>query len=74
MDLNEDVMVFLEGCISEVADAAVIKAYWNTLASGNSVLEDHDGELVEVFPDGKRVVKRTLEPSMTVTIGQRVEL
>ncbi|MFA6917090.1 MAG: hypothetical protein WC222_11880 [Parachlamydiales bacterium] len=72
--MNEEMICFLEESIPEIADAAVTRAYWHALASGGSVLERRDGNLVEIFPDGRRQVVRKLQPTMDVTIGQKVEI
>lgn len=74
MDINEEMMCFLEGSITEIADAAATTAYWHALASGGTVLEARDGNLVEVLPDGHRRILRSLEPSMPVRAGEKVRI
>jgi hypothetical protein len=39
------------------------------LASGQSVLQSQDGVIYEVFPDGRKVVVKTIEPPMSVIPG-----
>jgi hypothetical protein len=73
MILSEEAMSFLEEHIPELADVAFKQAYWAALASGNSVLVSENGNLVEVFPDGKHKFIKHLPPATPVTRGQRLE-
>ena len=72
MTLNERAISFLEEHIPELVDLAIKQAYWNALASGNSVLESENGFLVEVYPDGTRKVIKQLPPSTPVPKGQKL--
>jgi hypothetical protein len=74
MTLSEEAMSFLEEHIPELADVAFKQAYWAALASGSSVLISENGNLVEVFPDGKHKFIKHLPPSIPVTPGQRLEI
>lgn len=74
MKFSEKMMCFLEEHIPELAEAAVKQAYWNALASGNSVLECENGVIVEIHPDGKRKIIKKLIPPLRVTVGQRLEI
>lgn len=74
MALDEESISFLESHIPELASAAFTQAYWAALASGHSVLISEKGDLVEVFPDGKRKFIKHLPPSVPVTPGQRIEI
>lgn len=73
MALSEEAMSFLEEHIPELADVAFKQAYWAALASGSSVLVSENGDLVEVFPDGKHKFIKQLSPATLVTRGQRLE-
>ena len=73
MALKEKAMVFLEEHIPELAEVAFKQAYWAALASGSSVLVSENGDLVEVFPDGKHKFIKHLSPATLVTRGQRLE-
>lgn len=73
MALSEEAISFLEEHIPELADVAFKQAYWAALASGSSVLVSEDGNLVEVFPDGKHKFIKRLPPAIPVTRGQRIE-
>lgn len=74
MDLSEEALDYLEAHIPELAEVAFKQAYWAALASGSSVLISENDNLVEVFPDGKRIVIKRLPPSTPVTPGQKMEL
>ncbi len=74
MALSEEAMCFLEEHIPELADIAFKEAYWSALASGSSVLISENGNLVEVFPDGKQKIIKRLPPSVSVTRGQKLEI
>ncbi len=73
MILSEKAMLFLEEHIPDLADVAFKQAYWAALASGSSVLISENGDLVEVFPDGKHKFIKHLPPATPVMRGQRVE-
>jgi len=74
MTLSEDAINYLEEHIPELAKAAFTQAYWAALASGSSVLMSENGNLVEIFPDGKRKIIKPLPPSTKVTIGQKLKI
>lgn len=73
MVLNEAAISFLEEHIPELADVAFKQAYWAALASGSSVLVSKNGDLIEVFPDGKHKFIKRLSPATLVTRGQKLE-
>lgn len=73
MILSEEAMSYLEEHIPELADVAFKQAYWAALASGSSVLISENGNLVEVFPDGKHKFIKHLPPAIRVTCGQKLE-
>ncbi len=74
MTLSEEELNYLEEHIPELAKAAFTQAYWAALASGSSVLMSENGNLVEIFPSGKRKIIKPLPPSTKVTIGQVLEI
>ncbi|MCX8027530.1 MAG: hypothetical protein N3A62_06725 [Thermodesulfovibrionales bacterium] len=57
-----------------MAELALKQAYWQTLASGNSVLERHGGIIYEIFPDGTKKTIKEVEPPTPVTIGQKITI
>lgn len=71
MTEHDEDIEFLEEHIPELAEAAVTQAYWQALASGNSVLESENGVIYEVFPDGTRKLVKTGEPPVTVEKGAK---
>ena len=74
MELNEKEIDYLEEHIPELAEIAFKQAYWAALASGSTVLMSENGNLVEIFPDGKRKIIKPLPPSTPVVPGQKLEL
>ncbi|MCU0470014.1 MAG: hypothetical protein MUF58_15575 [Arcicella sp.] len=65
--LNENEIDYLEQQIPILAETATKQAFWQTLASGDSVIIAKDGELIEVFPDGTRKVIKNIEKPIKVT-------
>ena len=57
---------YLEKHIPELANSAVKKAYLDTLSKGLSVVEEIDGKLVKIFPDGKQVIIKELEKNIEI--------
>lgn len=73
MTPNEQSMRFLEEHIPDMAAPAFTQAYWQSLASGNSVLESENGVIYEAHPDGTRTIVKTTEPPTALPHGaQRV--
>jgi hypothetical protein len=65
--LNEKEVTYLENQIPILAEYATKQAFWQALASGDSVLIAEDGKLIEVFPDGSRIFKKEIEKPVKVT-------
>lgn len=64
MQLTNKAIDYLEEHLPELMATATKQAYWQTLASGQSVLIAEEGNLVEVFPDGTRqVIKAIAKPT-----------
>jgi hypothetical protein len=74
MSLSEEEIDYLEEHIPELAIIAFRQAFWSALASGSSVLMVEDGDLVEIFPNGKRKFIKHLPPAIPVVKGQRIEI
>jgi hypothetical protein len=69
MELSEKTIQYVEDQIPEMAEQATRQAFWNTLATGNSVIVAQQGQLWEVYPDGsRRFIKDITGP---VTVQQR---
>ncbi|WP_198145946.1 hypothetical protein [Desulfonatronovibrio magnus] len=71
MPISEKSMQFLEEHIPELAQSAVTQAYWQTLASGHSVLQSENGIVYEVFPDGTRTIVKKIAPPTPVRVGEK---
>ena len=70
MALSEKEISYLEEQIPQLAEYATKQAYWQTLASGDSVMIADDGKLIEVSPDGSRkFIKEIAKP---VRVEQQV--
>lgn len=70
--MNEIVMRKLEEQFPKLAVQALKQAYRNALASGQSVLEAINGELIETRSDGTFRVLKSLPSPKTVVPGQRL--
>ncbi len=71
MPISEESIRFLEEHIPELAQSAATQAYWQTLASGNSVLQSENGVIYEVFPDGTRTIVKKITPPTPVKVGEK---
>jgi len=64
----------LEKFIPLLAKGAMQKAYLDTLASGDSVLEVIEDTLYEVFADGRKLKIKDVAPSLHVEINSKILL
>ncbi|MEA3497794.1 MAG: hypothetical protein U9R16_01925 [Campylobacterota bacterium] len=64
----------LEEFIPLLAKGAMQKAYLDTLASGDSVLEVLDDTIYEVFADGTKTKIKDIAPSLNVEINSKILL
>jgi hypothetical protein len=60
----------LESQFPAVSGAAFATARDRVLASGQSVLQSQDGVIYEVFPDGRRVEVKKIEPPTQFESGK----
>ncbi|MEO6677811.1 MAG: hypothetical protein ABIO21_10580 [Pseudomonas sp.] len=74
MIMQEKTLSYLESHIPEMAASAVTQAYWQALASGNTVLESLDGALYEISPDGTRKKLKNIAAPTTVVLGEKRRL
>ncbi len=74
MEMNEKSIEFLEKHIPELAEAATKQAFWQTLASGNSVLISDNGNIKEVFPDGTSRIVDKNEPPIKMKKGLIIKI
>ncbi len=70
MPISEKSIQFLVEHIPELAQSAVTQAYWQALASGNSVLQSENGVIYEVFPDGTRTIVKEIAAPTPVAAGE----
>lgn len=66
--MSEAEMTKLEDAIPALAAEATRRAYAAALAVGSVLVADGDA-LVEVFPDGRRVVLKALPPQHDIPVG-----
>jgi hypothetical protein len=71
---QEKTLRYLESHIPEMAASAVTQAFWQALASGNSVLESRDGAIYETSPDGSQKKVKSIAAPTTVTRGEKRRL
>jgi hypothetical protein len=60
----------LESKFPAVSGSAFAAAREQVLASGQSVLESEDGVIFEIFPDGRRVPVKRIEPPTQLASGK----
>jgi hypothetical protein len=60
MKMSDENIDFLETQIPDLAEMAFQQAYWHNLSSGNTVTVLENDNLVEISPDGKKRVIKTL--------------
>jgi len=74
MKMEDDEIDYLEECIPALAQLAVTQAYWQTLASGLSLVTLIEGAIYEVFPDGARKKIKDAEPSYPIALGAKRQI
>ena len=72
--MNEKTIQFLEDHIPEIAQAAVTQAYWMALASGYKVMQVEGDKLIEISPDGTKRIVKSLTPTTSIKIGQKLKI
>src|SRR5437868_2877667 len=64
----------LESQFPAIAGSAFAAARERILASGQSVLQSEQGYIYEVFPDGRRVLVKKIEPPTSVQAGRKIAI
>jgi len=64
----------LESQFPAISGSAFAAARERVLASGQSVLQSEDGTIYEVFPDGRRVAVKKIEPPTTAVLGRKITI
>jgi hypothetical protein len=72
--MKEEEIDNLEQIISLLASGAFRQAYFDTLSSGNSVLEVIDDVLYEVYPSGRKQKIKAVPKNIKVDMSQKVYL
>ncbi|OYW74232.1 MAG: hypothetical protein B7Z37_18605 [Verrucomicrobia bacterium 12-59-8] len=65
---------YLEQQIPSLSAAAVDVAYWQALASGQTVLVSEEGGIYQAFADGTRQLLKTTEKPLSIPVGTRVRI
>ncbi|MEO7297887.1 MAG: hypothetical protein ABI042_04845 [Verrucomicrobiota bacterium] len=64
----------LENQFPAASGSAFAAARETILASGQSVLQSEQGYIYEVFPDGRRVVVKKIEPPTPDVYGRKITI
>jgi len=71
---SEQTLDYLEDHIPSLSAAAVEVAYWQAMASGQTVLVSGDDGIYQVFADGTKKLVKPAEKLLSVPTGTRVRL
>ena len=71
---SEAELQLLESRFPAVSGSVFAAARERVLASGQSVLQSEGGSIYEVFPDGRKVFVKAVEPPIRVTSGRKFSL
>ncbi len=69
--MSEEIITQLEASVPMLSGVAFDRVRDRVLSSGQSMLQSENGVLYEVFPDGRKVKLRNVEPLQYVVSGQR---
>jgi hypothetical protein len=71
---DQDKLDLLERQFPVAAASAFAAARERVLASGQSVLQSEQGYIYEVFPDGRRIVVKQIEPPIPAVPGRKITI
>jgi hypothetical protein len=71
---QKEKLELLESQFPAASASAFAAARERVLASGQSVLQSEQGFIYEVFPDGRRVVVKQIEPPIPAVPGRRITI
>ena len=71
---TEQALDYLEQQIPNLSAAAVDVAYFQALASGQTVLVSGQGGIYQALPDGTRKLVKALERPLSVPVGTKVKI
>ena len=72
MSESESLLLDLENKFPTLSGVAFSRARQETLASGQSVLQSENGLIYEVFPDGRKLLVKEIEPPTPVERGSKI--
>jgi hypothetical protein len=71
---QENIIERLEAEFPAVSGSAFATAHKEALDAGNSVLQSEQGCIYEVFPDGRRILVKTIDPPTANVPGRRITI
>lgn len=71
---QENQIEILENEFPAASGRAFAAARQQTLASGQSVLQSEQGNIFEVFPDGRRVLVKKIDPPSSDVPGRKINI
>lgn len=71
---EEAIIRTLENEFPAISSEAFAAARERVLASGQSVLQAENGVIYEVFPDGRKIERKRIEPPTKVTRGSKITI
>jgi hypothetical protein len=71
---QENMIETLESQFPSISGSAFAAARQQHLDSGNSVLQSENGQIFEVFPDGRRVFVKNIEPPTSDVPGRIITI
>ena len=72
MSDQENSIEELENQFPAVSGKAFARAREQALASGSSVMHSEEGHIYEVFPDGRRVFVKDIDPPTSHVAGRKI--
>jgi hypothetical protein len=72
--MSDQEIQVLESQFPATSGAAFAEARRKMLAAGQSVLESSKGVIYEIFPDGRRLKVKEIDPPFQVTLGLKVTI
>jgi 7-cyano-7-deazaguanine synthase in queuosine biosynthesis len=74
MQLSEKELDFLEENMPEMMATATKQAFWETLASGESVLIAENGQLLRFYPDGRKEFVKNITQPIRMEKGTKIKI
>ena len=74
MNLSEKELNFLEENMPEMMATATKQAFWETLSSGDSVLIAEAGQIVRIYPDGRKEFVKNIPQPIKIEKGTKISI